>query len=344
MGIESRSDINTTNAKTKTKTTSTSISPSPLGPVAPLAPLTFLSPEVALATYLEWLTKQPLADNTRRTYRVRVSQYCDFLATYPTRYGDPLQERPARDYAVRDFKAHLQTVRRAKPSSVNLTLAALDHFYRFLGLGPPNVDREDLPQQAPKALEPDEQVRFLRAVERSASVRDRAICLLLFYTGLRIGEVAALDGDDAPVSARKGKVIVRLGKGQTYREVPLNAEVRSALTAWLLERGKHFPHLPHLPQNDIKGGQAALFLNRAGGRLSSRAIDSLLRRLATEAGVTLSAHTLRHTCLTNLVRQGTDLVLVAELAGHKRLETTRRYSLPSASEREAAMERLKVRY
>ncbi len=305
-----------------------------------------LAPSVALVTYLEWLNKQPLAGNTRRTYRVRVTQYCDFLASYPTRYGDygdPLRERSARDYAVRDYKAHLQTVRHAKPSSVNLTLAALDHFYRFLSLGPPRVDREDLPQQAPKALEQDEQVRFLRAVERSASVRDRAIALLLFYTGLRIGEVAALDVDDAPVSARKGKVIVRLGKGQTYREVPLNVEVRNALTAWVEDRSKDFPQHGY-GQYDTKVGNDALFLNRSGGRLSSRAIDSLLRRLATEAGLSLSAHTLRHTCLTNLVRQGTDLVLVAELAGHKRLETTRRYSLPSASEREAAMEKLKVRY
>ncbi len=336
-----------TNRRALTSTTSattTSSLPSPI-------PLTS---QAALTTYLQWLNKQPLAENTRRTYRVRVTQYCDFLTDYPTRYGDygdygdPLRERPARDYAVRDYKAHLLSVRHAKPSSVNLTLAALDHFYRFLGLDPPRVDREDLPQQAPKALEPGEQVRFLRAVERCASVRDRAIALLLFYTGLRIGEVTALDVDDAPVSARKGKVIVRLGKGQTYREVPLNAEVREALTAWLQKRSKARPH----PQNaqdtrsgqDIEGDQEALFLNRAGGRLSSRAIDSLLRRIAVEAGLALSAHTLRHTCLTNLVRQGTDLVLVAELAGHKRLETTRRYSLPSASEREAAMERLKVRY
>ncbi len=251
---------------------------------------------------------------------------------------------PPRDYAVRDFKAHLQTVRHAKPSSVNLTLAVLDHFYRSLSLGPPKVDREDLPQQAPRALEPEEQVHFLRAVERSASVRDRAIALLLFYTGLRIGEVAALDVDDAPVSARKGKIIVRLGKGQTYREVPLNAEVRNALTVWVEDRGKRFPQHNQYDPKATKVDEGALFLNRAGGRLSSRAIDSLLPRLAIEAGLSLSAHTLRHTCLTNLVRQGTDLVLVAELAGHKRLETTRRYSLPSASDREAAMERLKVDY
>jgi site-specific recombinase XerD len=58
----------------------------------------------------------------------------------------------------------------------------------------------------------------------------------------------------------------------------------------------------------------------------------------------LSAHVLRHTCLTNLVRRGNDLVLVAEIAGHKRLETTRRYSLPSVEDREKAMEGLQIEY
>jgi len=51
---------------------------------------------------------------------------------------------------------------------------------------------------------------------------------------------------------------------------------------------------------------------------------------------------LRHTCVTNLVRAGHDVVLVAEIAGHRRLETTRRYSLPSAADREAAMASLEI--
>jgi integrase len=71
---------------------------------------------------------------------------------------------------------------RPKPASVNLMLAALDHLYLFLGLGRPKVRREELPQEAPKALEPEAQKRFLRAVKRCKSVRDRALALLLFYT------------------------------------------------------------------------------------------------------------------------------------------------------------------
>ena len=63
-----------------------------------------------------------------------------------------------------------------------------------------------------------------------------------------------------------------------------------------------------------------------------------------EAHVAVSAHRLRHSCLTNLVRRGHDLVLVAEIAGHKRIEITRRYSLPSEHDRQAAMESLRMEY
>jgi integrase/recombinase XerC len=248
--------------------------------------------------------------------------------------GNPLRDPFARDYAVRDYKTSLKTHGKAKPTSVNLALAAIDHFYRFLGLDRPRVKREDLPEQAPRALKPEEQKAFLRAVERIPSVRDQAIAQLLFYTGLRLGECAALNVDDVRVSARKGLVIVRSGKGETYREVPLNADVRETLNAWLKERVKRFP----------AHADPALFLSLKGKRLSTRAIDLVLRQLGREAKLELSAHVLRHTCLTNLVRRGNDLVLVAEVAGHKRLETTRRYSLPSLEDRESALEGLRLEY
>ncbi len=68
-------------------------------------------------------------------------------------------------------------------------------------------------------------------------------------------------------------------------------------------------------------GERALFVSRKSARLSTRAVDLVVRALAREAGLVLSAHALRHTCLTRLVRGGADVVLVAELAGHRRLET-----------------------
>ena len=141
-----------------------------------------------LADYETWLSNQPLSTNTRRTYLTQVRQYCLYLDQTPSEYGNPLQDEHARDYAVRDYKAYLKTVRKRKPTTVNIALAAIDHFYRFLQMSPARVKREDLPQQAPRALTEVEQKHFLRAVERCPSVRDRAVALLLFYTGLRIGE------------------------------------------------------------------------------------------------------------------------------------------------------------
>jgi len=148
--------------------------------------VSFMTIPEALAVYEQWLARQPLSNHTRRTYLTQVNRYCTYLSTLHWEYGHPLQESHARDYAVRDYKTALKVVHHAKPSSVNLALAAVDHFYRFLELPTPQVAREDLPAQAPRALEPPEQKRFLRAVERCSSVRDRAVVLLLFYTGLRV--------------------------------------------------------------------------------------------------------------------------------------------------------------
>jgi site-specific recombinase XerD len=284
--------------------------------------------------YEAWLNRQPLSVHTQRAYRTQVRQFCIYLDQTDTEYGDPLKGGHARNYAVRDYKAYLKTVRKRKPTTVNSALAAIDNFYRFLQLPPADVRREDLPHQAPRALTENEQKRFLRGVERCLLVRDQAIASLLFYTGLRIGECAALNQDDVLISARKGTVIVRQGKRDSYREVPLNAEVRKALDAWLTKRGKKFP----------ANKNVAFFLNRQGTRLSARAIDMVLRKLGEAADVILSAHILRHTCITNLVRNGTDLVLVAEIAGHRRLETTQRYSLPTEQDRIEAMESIQVDY
>ncbi|MGZ6623452.1 MAG: tyrosine-type recombinase/integrase [Solirubrobacteraceae bacterium] len=211
---------------------------------------------------------------------------------------------------------------------MNLALAAVDHLNRFLGLGPANVKREPLARAAPRSLTLDQQRELLRAAEASRP-RDRAIVTLLLYTALRLHELVALNIDDVALSTRKGLLIVRSGKGDLYREVPLNPPCRQALAGWLRERA-------------AANEEPALFTGPQGRRLSPRAVDLVVRTVAARADLQLSAHVLRHSCVTNLVRSGNDLVLVAELAGHRRLETTRRYSLPSAADRQAAMDALEI--
>jgi site-specific recombinase XerC len=230
----------------------------------------------ALTAYLEWLKGRPLAARSREAYAHQVRRYIAWLADRSPVDGDPLANGDARDWAVRDYKRHLKAVERWKPASVNLTLAALDSFYTQLGLGRPVVRREDLPAKAPRALTEDQVRRLLRMAER-ARARDRAIVVMLLYTGLRLAELVALDVDDVRISARKGVVIVRSGKGDAYREVPLNALVRQVLEEWLAER-----------KSKASGdGERAVFVGRSGRRLSKRSVDDVVRGVGKDAAVSL---------------------------------------------------------
>lgn len=160
-----------------------------------------------LAEYRAGLSRADLSDDARRAYASRVSGFLDWLASADGLDGDPLAEAQARDFAVRDYRAHVKTVRKAKPNTINAVLTALDHFYaHHLGLGRPHARREQQPTTAPEALDEDEQRRFLRAVQRHPSARDRAIAVVLLYAGLRADELAQLDVADVPISTRRGKV------------------------------------------------------------------------------------------------------------------------------------------
>ena len=144
--------------------------------------------------------------------------------------------------------------------------------------------------------------------------------------------MAGLDLADVIVSDRRGKVVVRRGKGDRLREAPLHPVAREALLAWLRERRERWGSAAPSPAD------APCFVSYQGTRLSTRSMDKLMDRLGQEAAIEgLSAHVLRHTFTTNLIRAGQDLVLVAELTGHARLETVRRYSLPSAHDKERAV-------
>ena len=237
---------------------------------------------------------------------------------------------------MRDYRTYMLTVARRKPSTVNAHLTAIDDFYRRRGIGPASARREDLPKAAPRALDHRDQLRWLRAAEHAAP-RDKALAHVGFYGGLRIAEIVALDLDDIRKSARKGHLVVRYGKGGRYREVPLHPSLRSTLDQWLEDRARW-------PGSE----STALFVNRRGGRLSTRGAYGALVALADEAGISVgresgefTPHVLRHTAGTTLTRAGTDIVIVAEILGHS-VETARRYALPSEGDRQAAIERLPV--
>lgn len=281
--------------------------------------------------YQNALDKQPLSAHTRRAYQTRLQHFLGFLGARLHEYPEALSNPNTRDYIARDYKQHLKLKLKSSPQTVNAYLTAIDSFYQFLGLGKAKAKREELPRLAPQALTEKEQKDFLRAIERCDSVRDRALATLLLNTGVRISECAALNEDDVLVSERKGLLKIRNGKGDSYREIPLNSQTRAVVQEWLAERLRAYPD----------SVEPAFFISNRGRRLSIDSIDHAIRKLAASAKLeAVSAHTLRHTCLTNLVRQGSDVVLVAQIGGHRKLETTMRYSLSTKADQITAMERL----
>jgi site-specific recombinase XerD len=163
--------------------------------------------------------------------------------------------------------------------------------------------------------------------ERDGKKRDIAILMLLRHTGLRVGELCALRLADIDISERKGTVTVRSGKGNKYRVVPLNADVRRALGQYVAVR-------PRVPDDHF-------FLSQKGGGVQSQAVQRIVEKHARQAGLEdVTPHTLRHSFAKNLLDEGVDLVTVSALLGHERLETTAIYTQPSPRDMERAVQKL----
>jgi integrase len=276
---------------------------------------------------------------TVRVYASRVRQYLAWLAAAVadgTVEGDPLTEPDARDLAARAYRTHLQTAAKRKPATINAHLTAVDDFYRRRGLGPAAAGRAALPPPAPRALDERDQARLLREADR-APLRDKAIAFTAYYAGTRIIEITRLDIDDVRLPAHGGELIVRYGRNGGFREIPLHPRLRAVLEEWLGERV------------GWRGADTsrALFLNRRGGRLSSRSAHTVLRAIAAAAGLPLgrdgafTPRVIRYTAGQTMTRQGTDIAIVADLLGHS-LETARRYRPPTEQDRRRAIQRLTI--
>jgi integrase/recombinase XerC len=146
--------------------------------------------------------------------------------------------------------------------------------------------------------------------------RDQAILELLYASGIRVGELVALDVQDVDMAA--GTLRVR-GKGKRERQVFFGNTARQALLAYLDVR------------HPLQQQEPALFLNHRGTRLSARGVHLLVQKHCRRTGVAAatSPHTLRHAFATHLLDNGADLRSIQELLGHRSLSTTQRYTFVS---------------
>lgn len=179
-------------------------------------------------------------------------------------------------------------------------------------------------KRLPNFLHPDEAKDLIESPKPSPlGLRDRAILETMYGTGIRVGELVALDIGDIE---RELGCIRAFGKGSKERIVPIGSFALDAIDRYL-QVGR--PYLLMQRKGDGTGkDEEALFLNRWGTRLSARGVERMVGRYITRLSVAkkVSPHTLRHSFATHLLDAGADLRVVQELLGHANVSTTQIYT------------------
>lgn len=208
------------------------------------------------------------------------------------------------------------------PATIQRKLSALRSFLNYLvsegELDHNPADGVRAPKKArplPKALEVDRLSHFLDNMPRddALALRDRAILELLYSSGLRLAELAALDC----ATVTRGRSWQVTGKGNKSRMIAVGETAMNAIRDWLAVRGEL-----------ADPAEPALFISKRGGRLSARGIQQRLETWARRLGLGqhLHPHMLRHSFASHLLQSGGDLRGVQELLGHANLSTTQIYT------------------
>ncbi len=260
-----------------------------------------------------------LSEHTIRNYTSDLGQLERFLDGQ----GLGLLQADAND--LRAFLAHRH--REINPASMCRKIAVIRGFYRFAlkndlvesnpaeRIKTPLVDKK-----LPRYLDRDEILALLLAPDLNTALglRDRALLEMLYATGTRVSELVGMNLADLDI--REAMVRVR-GKGRKERMLPVGSKAIEAVKSYLPERDGF---LLRAKKPDPK----ALFLNRLGGRLSTRSVRRRLDKAIVKAGIlhNMSPHALRHSYATHLLQAGADLRVIQELLGHASLSVTQRYT------------------
>jgi len=216
------------------------------------------------------------------------------------------------------------------PATMARKIATLRSFHRWLekrsliATNPMLLIRT--PKQAkrlPKAIDVTQVEKLLSAPDHTnlLGARDRAILETLYSTGIRVSELVGINRGD--IDDTVATLIVR-GKGRRERIVPLGSHALAALRHY----GGMLDTLANGSAQQGPDPQAPLFINKHGGRLSTRSVRRKVSKYLAQAGLdpNISPHTLRHSFATHLLDNGADLRSVQELLGHQSLSTTQVYT------------------
>lgn len=272
----------------------------------------------AVADFLRHLRERNSSPHTIKAYAQDLSIFAAYAGSRGWKQIDHV--------AIRGFLSQLYEKGLSK-TSVARALAAVRSLYRWLareGVVEQNpaklVATPKLPKKLPRVPTIEEMNSVLdgRMPEVAAfPERDLLMLELLYGCGIRNSELTGINLDDIRVSAEA--ILIR-GKGKKERYVPFGGAAGSALAPYLAARQEILA--------ETRQSTPALLINQRGGRLTTRSVGRIIKKIAVAKGLSpdVHPHTLRHAFGTHMLEEGADLRAIQELLGHERLATTQRYT------------------
>ena len=279
-----------------------------------------MSSDVTKATskFLAALRERNTSPHTIRAYTRDLGNFAAYVGSRKWRDIDHI--------TIRGFLSHLYEKGLSK-TSVARSLAAVRSLYRWLaqeGLVEQNpaalVSTPKLPKKLPRVPTMEEMNAALDGGMPEVAAfpeRDRLMLELLYGCGIRNSELVGINLDHIHL---RNEIILIRGKGSKERYVPFGDAVKSALAVYLPSRQQIL--------SDQRKNTPALLINTRGGRLTTRSVGRIIKRIAVAKGLSpdVHPHTLRHAFGTHMLEEGADLRAIQELLGHERLSTTQRYT------------------
>ena len=214
---------------------------------------------------------------------------------------EEISEFDLRDYLLKNKKYSSST----RMGIIN----AFKSFYRLVL--DKNFDHKILPrpkveQKQPDILSIDEIQKIVNSI---SNIKHKAIFCLMYSCAMRGSEVTNLKIKD--IDSKQNKIVIKNGKGKIDRIVMLDDSILGLIRKYWIE----------YKTNEY------LFEGIKGGKYSDKSIQNIVKTSASKNGILkkISSHSLRHSCLTQMIKDGVDLRTVQKIAGHKNINTTAGY-------------------
>ena len=283
--------------------------------------------------FRRYMIKGGKSQNTVNTYTQNAQLFVEWLEQITNeKFNGKILEMDASEYS-----RYLSDVKKQSLNTIKAKLTAVQKFSEYLasiGIMPDIKvqQKKGISEPEVEILEKNDVYKYLRYVKNTGNKLNIAIIVLLLNTGIRESELCNIELSDVTISDRKGVIIIRSGKGNKYREIPLNVDARNALNDYIL----------NARPSDAETEK--VFIGQRGA-LTRNGIYKIVNKMGIKAiGKNVYPHMLRHQCFTSMAKNPEiDLKTISSLAGHSSIELTMKYYINSSKQEKIdAVEKLQL--